>query len=534
VSIALPSAGEAGFTLMPVILAMSLIAAIAFLLNRDNGLNARMVASQSDLDRARYAAEAGLQAANFVIQRRGCAGNYPTSSSPVTDGSFGGAAYSAYSSTSGGSPLTLVSTGSYNGASVTLTRANVYVYQAAKSTTVQPGPITGQDTYLNIDRPNRNYGGDVRLRLYTRNYQSLLKFDLSGFPAGTRVVPWYDSASTKLQPGALLSLYQYDIGPTTSGVLNAQLVTRSWLEGTKLGEGTADGATWNTYDGIVAWPSRGRGYAPVPVASTPYTNTVGWVDWDLTNAVAGWMSGVYPNHGVWLVDAEVSIGNTSYVGSNDTVNPALRPKLALSYSLPCGTVASQTVGLGAQADARIRSDDPDKNFGGASALAIYTGNPQSRALMRFNLSGIPPGSTIKRATLRMFATRSNDSTANPKNIDAYALTQSWVEGNGTGSGSSDSVTWLTRNGVANWAAAGGTAPGPLAATGREESSGLAPLPPGFKSGWVSWDLTALAQGWVDGVITNHGVLLKSGVTDRIEFESRETDGAVPQLVVTYQ
>jgi hypothetical protein len=155
--------------------------------------------------------------------------------------------------------------------------------------------------------------------------------------------------------------------------------------------------------------------------------------------------------------------------------------------------------------------------------------------VRFNLSGIPPSSTIKKATLRLFATRNNDSTANPKNIDAYALTESWMEGNGTGSGSSDSVTWLTRNGVLNWTAAGGTAPGPLIATGREESSGLAPLPPSFRSGWVTWDLTALAQGWLDGMIANHGVLLKSGVTDEIGFESRETGGdTAPQLIVTYQ
>jgi type II secretory pathway component PulJ len=31
-----------GFTLLPVVLAMSVVAVVAFLLNRDNGLNARM------------------------------------------------------------------------------------------------------------------------------------------------------------------------------------------------------------------------------------------------------------------------------------------------------------------------------------------------------------------------------------------------------------------------------------------------------------------------------------------------------------
>jgi Tfp pilus assembly protein PilX len=341
VSAAPRHAGETGFTLLPVIIAMSLIAAIAFLLNRDNGVNARMIASQSELDRARYAAEAGLQAVNFVIQRRGCAGSYPTSSTPVTDSNFGGAAYSAYSTTSGGSQLSLVSTGTYNGASVTLTRAKVHVYQSPENITVQPDPTSGHDTYVNNGPQDRNFGGDARLRLQSGTYQPLLKFDLSNFPAGTRVVPRYHSASAKLRPGALLSLYQYDISSSFTGSpkLHAQLITRGWLAGTKVGGGTPDGATWKTYDGRNAWPSPGMGYAPAAVASTPYQHVLGWIDWDLTNAVAGWMSGVYPNYGIWLIEAEGSLGNTSYVSSNDndTANADLRPKLTLNALLPCGT-----------------------------------------------------------------------------------------------------------------------------------------------------------------------------------------------------
>ena len=72
----------AGFTLLPVILTMSLIAAIAFLLNRDNGMNAEMAANQNDLAKARYAAEAGLQAVNYKVQSVGCGGilsYYPSS-----------------------------------------------------------------------------------------------------------------------------------------------------------------------------------------------------------------------------------------------------------------------------------------------------------------------------------------------------------------------------------------------------------------------------------------------------------------------
>jgi hypothetical protein len=333
----------------------------------------------------------------------------------------------------------------------------------------------------------------------------------------------------------VLSLYQFDVGPASTGWINAQLITRSWLAGTKTGGSNPDGATWNTYDAINPWPAPGMGYAPDPVSSTRYTNAVGWVDWDLTNAVAGWMSGVYPNYGIWLVDSGARIGDTSYVSSNATVGVALRPKVTLSFLLPCNANKSQTVQLSAQADARLRADEIDKNFGGASSLVAYAGTNESRFIVRFDVSAIPPGSIVKGATLRLFAAENNSSTANPKNIDAYALVEPWVEGSRTGAGTADGVTWATRDGVVNWTIPGAAAPGPAIATGREEASGVSPLPADFERGWVTWDVTSLVQGWVDGILPNHGVLLKSGVRDRLHFDNRETGGAtVPQLVVIYQ
>jgi hypothetical protein len=75
-----------------------------------------------------------------------------------------------------------------------------------------------------------------------------------------------------------------------------------------------------------------------------------------------------------------------------------------------------------------------------------------------------------------------------------------------------------------------------------ESSGVSPLPGSFSVGWVTWDLTALAQGWVDGVIVNNGLLVKSNAaTDQtysLQFLTKENNsggGAYrPQLVVVYR
>jgi hypothetical protein len=529
----------AGFTLLPVVLAMSIVGAVAFLLNRDNGLNAHAITRQADMERARYAAEAGLQAANFAVQTAGCTGIYPTSATPLSNPNFGGASYSAYSTTASGSPLTLVSIGSHNGASVTLTRANVYVYQPRETRVVQPAPSAGQDTFIDTGQ-ERNFGGDARVRLQTGRYHPLLKIALSDLPAGSRVVPWYDTANAKLQPGAVLSLYQYDISAAFTGVvtLNAHPITQSWLAGTRTGGGNPNGATWITYDGVNAWPAPGMGYGPTPLASTPYIHAISWVDWDLTNAVAAWLSGVYPNHGVWIVEAGGTIGNTSYVSSNDTASPALRPKLTLSVQQPCGTGQGAT--LPVAADTYLKSGtDQIRNFGGATVTDVNYLSPERRILLRFDMSAIPAGTTIKSAMLRVYCRTVTSATNDPKNINAYFVMQSWVEGTLNGTGTANGATWLTRDGTANWSTAGGYYYTSWVVPGKEEASGSSPLPGSFRQGWVTFDITAAAQYWVDnGPGSNNGMLLRMPTTsssDIIEFDSRETTaGTTPQLVVVYQ
>ena len=58
---------------------------------------------------------------------------------------------------------------------------------------------------------------------------------------------------------------------------------------------------------------------------------------------------------------------------------------------------------------------------------------------------------------------------------------------------------------------------------------------------MTWDLTALAQGWVDGVTPNYGFLVRSNVSDqtyRVQFITKENNAGgganAPQLIVIYQ
>ncbi len=150
-----------GFTLLSVVLVMSVIASIAFLLNRDNGMNIKIVSSQSDINHAYYAAEAGLQAVNSKIQAASCGGLHPTITSPVTNNDLGGASYSAYATTSTGDVVNLVSVGTYNGTSITLKHDSAYVYEiGTKSYTLD----NASDTMI-AQGSNNNYGARERLKL---------------------------------------------------------------------------------------------------------------------------------------------------------------------------------------------------------------------------------------------------------------------------------------------------------------------------------------------------------------------------------
>jgi Tfp pilus assembly protein PilX len=305
---------QRGFVLLPVVLAMTLVAMIAYSLNYENGRNAAYHSSQADIDRARYAAEAGLQAANNRIQLMNC-GAYPSQASPVSNSNFAGAAYSAYATPIGMNTFTLDSTGTYNGSSVTLRRTPVYAYQqVAKVYSMQPDAVTGIDTYI-AKNSIANFGGAPTMYVISSNIM-LLKFDLSIFPPGS-IPKW-----------ATLSL-------TNSGFFFKATLFRlqsSWLEA---------GANWSKSDGINAWISPGGDYHSDPVVldmpSWSVFTPISYTNIDITELAFAWMNGRYPNSGIRIA-ATPTLFTNGYLMLSDNATSAARPKLEVGYWLPCGAV----------------------------------------------------------------------------------------------------------------------------------------------------------------------------------------------------
>lgn len=175
------------------------------------------------------------------------------------------------------------------------------------------------------------------------------------------------------------------------------------------------------------------------------------------------------------------------------------------------------VPLNAVEDAHIIEALPDHNTGEEPFLELTGDRPGGarRALLRFNIAGVPGETVLRKAALWLyFCERRGNPQAAPKIIEAFAANQPWKEGDGQSDpitgidgrpASDDAVTWNRADGTA-WAAPGcGQTPHDHA----EQPLSSATILPADPAGrWVTWDITAAAQEWVRHPRQNHGLLLQ--------------------------
>lgn len=167
-------------------------------------------------------------------------------------------------------------------------------------------------------------------------------------------------------------------------------------------------------------------------------------------------------------------------------------------------------------DAALESGYPATNTGSNKNLWIgryfigFPGNSVYRALVQFDVSSIPAGSTVTNAILKLYI----GSVTNPSiaaNITTYLVTGTWDE---------NTVTWNTAPAV--------------------DTSVFGTISAVTGTGWYEWNITNIVNGWVNGIYANNGIMLRTPETKDFEtknFYSREesTNAALrPMLVVTYE
>lgn len=350
----------AGFLLLPVTLLLAVIGALSFVLVQDIGTASRPAGREAE--RARLLAEAGLAHATWKLNQISGCSNYTN----IPAATLGSDQYQVSVSPSSGSPVTLTATATLAsglaGSRVTLKR------QLAKTT---GSPLTytlktdtaGSDTYVDAGSQGKNYGGSATLTLQQSTFYPLVKFDLSTLPTGSHIIE------------AKLMLYRTDPGSFSLSLRNvdAYRVLEPWVDGTKNGATSADGATWQTRDGTVAWQS-----APGSIENTSALDTshyhaylwgTAWMEWNITSLVQGWIDGRYPNYGVML--RPTNSVSTELYASAEAADSTQVPKLVIKYLAPCGVANPPEDGLAG----RIAWWKFDESSGAsaADAIASHTG-----------------------------------------------------------------------------------------------------------------------------------------------------------------
>ncbi len=131
-----------------------------------------------------------------------------------------------------------------------------------------------------------------------------------------------------------------------------------------------------------------------------------------------------------------------------------------------------------------------------------------RSLIQFDVSAIPSGTSIDSAVLRAYLVEAWDYLNKTRTITAYRIGSSWSE---------SSVNWNTRPSCA-------------------EAYGSDSVTHG-SWGWYSFDVTNLVSGWVNGSLSNYGVMLRgpevSGSDSSWRSFSTREGPYTPQLTVTY-
>lgn len=325
-------------------------------------------------------------------------------------------------------------------------------------------PYTNQDTYIDERNPNKNYGTSEELKVRGQTGDknlSLFRFDVISIPPDSNVVS--------------AIVYFYATHKISSPVY-LHRVTSDWTE---------NNATWNNFN---------NAYDPNPIGSLIPIANFQIYSVNITNLVQQWVNGLIPNQGVVLIASSGAV--ESRFASKEYTGTAQDPYILVDISQGGGANTAYT-----SQDTYLEERFPTNNYGTAAELRVkpYLGD-QKRALLQYDLSMIPSGSTVQSAIANFYNTQANN---NP--VYLHQITNDWTE---TG------ATWNNSANAYN--------PVPIGAFTPASSNQYYPV-----------NVTSIVQQWVNDSLTNHGLMLLAAPNGtETRYSSKEQTGSYQDPYVT--
>ena len=182
------------------------------------------------------------------------------------------------------------------------------------------GYIGTTDTNVNTYAKTTNYGSATSLTAASYNAtKPLFQFDLSSIPVNAVV------------NSATLSFYASSWGGAAGSNQNAiyRVLDKNWVESE---------ANWNIYSTGNNWTTSGLG-SGTDYGSPVFTSLTGWVpagpmwvNFSVATLAQNWVNGTYQNHGI--VYSTNGGPQPTFYSSEYTIDPSLRPKLVVDYTVP--------------------------------------------------------------------------------------------------------------------------------------------------------------------------------------------------------
>ena len=179
--------------------------------------------------------------------------------------------------------------------------------------------------------------------------------------------------------------------------------------------------------------------------------------------------------------------------------------------------AAETRSVTSTFDTKIAENLQDKNFGALGSLGVdgdVENGADEAALIKWNLSGIAPGTSVSSASITL-----NVTSPSAQTYEAYKLQRPWAEAQ---------ATWNVYAGSQRWEEAG--ARGTL----DRESAVAGTITPSAKGRRTFSVSASVVQGWVDNPASNQGIVIDdSGNFDGFYFRSGESSDISqrPQLTI---
>ena len=207
----------------------------------------------------------------------------------------------------------------------------------------------------------------------------------------------------------------------------------------------------------------------------------------------------------------------------------------LIFGLMSGSIihSQTTMTFSANKDATIFSENQTGSNGAGSLFAGRTIQPANRrALIRFDISGIPSDATITSAE---FSVRGSMQSGT---VNVHRLNADWGEGSTSGQGSDGGQPSTGQNGDATWSSnmLGSSTWNSSGGDFVAQSRGSANVSSGSRATWSSNAIVGDVQAWVDGTTDNFGWILignESSNNTAVRMNSRSNGANGPMLEVTY-